>query len=70
MSDKIISVNGEDVPLTCATVEELLRQMSVDPSAKGFAVAVNQAVVVRGTWHTTELRAGDEVEIVKPFAGG
>lgn len=70
MAEETILVNGEAMPLTGATVEDLLRDMSVDPSARGFAVAVNQAVVVRAMWRKTELRAGDQVEIVKPFAGG
>jgi thiamine biosynthesis protein ThiS len=33
-------------------------------------VAVNGQVVPRHAWDATRLSAGDEIEIVKPFAGG
>ncbi len=38
--------------------------------ARGLAVAVNGAVVPRHAWDVTRLAPGDEVEIVKLFAGG
>ncbi len=43
---------------------------SVSSGARGVAVAVNGQVVPRHAWNTTRLSAGDEVEIVKLFAGG
>jgi sulfur carrier protein len=38
--------------------------------ARGLAVAVNGQVVPRHAWDATRLAPGDEVEIVKLFAGG
>ena len=66
----IIQVNGEARALTVGTVTELLRAEAVDPAAKGVAVALNGAVAPRPTWDETTLKPGDQIEIVKPFAGG
>ena len=65
-----IQVNGEPRPLSAATVVELLRQVSIDPAARGIAVALNGAVLPRRDWAATALGAGDQIEIVKPFRGG
>ena len=65
-----ILVNGEARALSVAPVADLLRAEAVDPAAKGVAVAVNGAVAPRPSWHRATLKAGDEIEIVKPFAGG
>ena len=65
-----IRVNGEGRPLSAATVVELLRQERLDPERRGIAVALNGAVVPRRAWPETALSPGDEIEIVKPFAGG
>jgi len=65
-----IRVNGQDRPLEVATVAELLRAEGVDPERRGVAVAVNGAVIRRSDWPSATLSPGDEVEIVKPFAGG
>ena len=65
-----IRVNGEEHSLRVGTVEELLRAKEIDPAARGVAVAVNGTVVPRREWLSTAVRNGDEVEIVRPFAGG
>ena len=65
-----IRVNGEERALSAATVDELLRQESIDPEAKGIAVAINGTVAPRRSWTETTLAAGDQIEIVKPFRGG
>ena len=65
-----IKLNGEDLTLAAATLPALLRVQSIDPLARGVAVAVNGAVVPRRRWQETSLRQGDQVEIVKPFTGG
>ncbi|MDX1574716.1 MAG: sulfur carrier protein ThiS [Kiloniellales bacterium] len=66
----VIRVNGEDRRLQVGTVLELLRAEGVDPGRRGVAVALNGAVVRRADWPGAALSPGDEVEIVKPFAGG
>ena len=65
-----IRVNGAPRPLTAATVAELLREEAIDLEARGIAVALNGRVAPRHAWAETTLKAGDEVEIVKPFKGG
>lgn len=70
MTALTIRVNGEQKSLHSDTIEALLAEMAIDPGARGLAVAVNGAVAPRAAWSTTRLRRDDEVEIVKPLAGG
>ena len=63
-------VNGEPRPLGDGTLAGLLEAEAVNTKARGVAVAVNGQVVPRHAWDATRLAAGDEVEIVKLFAGG
>ncbi len=65
-----IRVNGEERPWGAETVIGLLKATGVDPKTRGLAVALNGAVVPRHAWPETALSPGDEVEIVKLFAGG
>ncbi len=65
-----IRVNGEERPLGAGSVIGLLEATGVDPKTRGLAVAVNGAVVPRRAWGATALAPGDEIEIVKLFAGG
>ena len=64
-----VVVNGAFAPLV-ANVIELLEGVGVDPQARGVAVAVNGTVVPRRDWAQRTLVDGDQIEIVKPFAGG
>jgi sulfur carrier protein len=65
-----IRVNGQDEPLRAATLTALLEEKAVDTAQKGIAVALNGAVVPRAEWATTQLKAGDSVEIVRARQGG
>ncbi len=65
-----IRVNGEERQLATETLSALLDAEAVNPVGRGLAVAVNGQVVPRHAWDTTRLSAGDEIEIVKLFAGG
>ena len=80
-----LRVNGESRPLGDGTLAAVLAAAavtappvgtpsvsspSVSSGARGVAVAVNGQVVPRHAWNATRLSAGDEVEIVKLFAGG
>ena len=40
------------------------------PSPKGFAIALNGAVVRRDAWASTALRDGDRIEIIRAMQGG
>lgn len=70
MTTPTLRVNGETRTLCVHTIEELLAEMSVNPAARGVAVAVNGAVAPRSTWMSARLQGDDVVEIVKPLAGG
>ncbi len=63
-------VNGELRPLGDGTLIGLLEAEAVNTKGRGLAVAVNGHVVPRHAWDATRLAAGDEIEIVKLFAGG
>ena len=64
-----IRVNGQEENLRAASVAELLHARGID-GARGLAVALNGAVVPSNEWWNTPLRAGDDIEIVRPFGGG
>jgi sulfur carrier protein len=70
MTDALIRINGESEPLAAATLQALLAEKAVDTEQKGIAVAVNGAVVPRAAWPATQLKAGDNVEIVRARQGG
>lgn len=65
-----IILNGEKQRLQAGTILDLLLREALDPTKRGLAVALNGAVVSRRDWPETALRAGDRIEIVKPFSGG
>ncbi len=70
MSAPSLSVNDEPRPFGDGTLAAVLAAEAVDTEARGLAVAVNGQVVPRHAWDATRLAPGDEVEIVKLFAGG
>jgi thiamine biosynthesis protein ThiS len=64
-----IKLNGETYEMDeTATVSELLARLEIDP--RRVAVERNLAVLKRGTFDTTELADGDEIEIVNFVGGG
>ncbi len=65
-----IQVNGETRQFAAGSLRGLLEAEAVTTKSRGLAVAVNGQVVPRHAWDATRLAAGDEVEIVKLFAGG
>ena len=65
-----LKINGVDEEVAVTTIAQLLAARGIDPAARFLAVAVNGAVVRRGSWDEAELNAGDAVEIVRPLQGG
>ena len=66
-----IRVNGEEREFgELRTVADLLREMQIDPTQGGIAVAVNQAVVTRAHLSEAPVKDGDRVEIVHAVQGG
>lgn len=65
-----LTVNGEPRQLAAATVAEALAQLALPTGGRGFAVALNDALVTRGQWQTTPLAEGDRLELVRAVSGG
>jgi sulfur carrier protein len=65
-----LCINGVEEEVAAATLAELLALRGIDPAARFLAVARNGAVVRRAEWPTARLAVGDDIEIVRPFAGG
>jgi thiazole synthase len=66
---KKVFVNGEYRELgDDATVESVVHELGVDK--RGTAVAVNGEVIPRGEWAATELRDGQEIEVLHAVQGG
>jgi sulfur carrier protein len=64
-----ITLNGEPYDLPGpVTVAELLQQLQIDE--RRVAVELNVAVLKRGTFASTTIHEGDEVEIVNFVGGG
>jgi len=70
LGEASIRVNGEDEPLSVATLEALLAAKEIAPGRRGVAVALNGSVVPRTHWADTRLAGGDIVEIVLAKQGG
>jgi len=68
-SEMRLLVNGSArVATSGATVARLLETMG--DTRRGLAVAVNDAIVLRSAWTSTELTDGDRVEVLAPTRGG
>ncbi len=64
-----LTLNGAPEPLA-PSVPALLDRLGLDSQMKGLAIALNGAVLPRAAWADAPLKAGDDVEIVRPFQGG
>jgi sulfur carrier protein len=66
-----VLLNGEPrrLPLD-ATVETAVREAGVEREGRGVAVAVDGEVVPRGRWSDTELREGQQIEVLHAVQGG
>ena len=68
-----LNINGEARVSACRDLAELWRDETAEldlPDPKGFAIALNGAVVRRDAWAATPLSEGDEVEIIRAMHGG
>jgi sulfur carrier protein len=66
----LIRLNGEAQETTARDLAALLADLQVEKGAKGVAVARNGEVVPKSEWGRVALAVGDEIEVVKLFAGG
>lgn len=70
-----ITVNGELVAVEQpASVQDVVARTlpgtDAATSGRGVAVALNSEVVPRGSWGTTTIRPGDQIEILTATQGG
>lgn len=68
-----LNINGEDRDGAWNHLAALWRAETAGldlPNAKGFAIALNGAVVRRDAWATTALHEGDRIEIIRVMQGG
>ena len=68
-----LNVNGEARDCTWGDLADLWRAETAGldlPNPKGFAIALNGAVVRRDAWAATVLNDGDRVEIIRAMQGG
>ena len=63
-----VTVNGEAREISSVSVDALLGELEYEGTH--FAIAVNYDVVPKGRWAETELKAGDEIDIITPRQGG
>jgi sulfur carrier protein len=64
-----VTLNGEPRELPAgATVETAVRALGGD--GRGVAVALDGEVVPRGSWASTEVREGQQLEILRAVQGG
>jgi len=66
----VITINGERRELgERATIDAAVRAAGA-PDGRGVAVALDGEVVPRGEWATTEVRDGQQVEVLHAVQGG
>ena len=63
-----VTVNGEQREISSASVDALLGEL--DYEGTHFAIALNYDVVPKSRWADTQLKSGDEIEIITPRQGG
>ena len=63
-----VTVNGEQREIAADSVAALLSEL--DYEGTHFAIALNYDVVPKSRWAETEIKSGDEIEIITPRQGG
>jgi sulfur carrier protein len=63
-----VIVNGEQREISADHVDALLSELEYEGTH--FAIALNYDVLPRSAWSQTQLKNGDEIEIITPRQGG
>ena len=63
-----VTVNGEPREIASLSLDKLLGEL--DYEGTHFAIAVNYDVLPKSRWAETQLKSGDEIEIITPRQGG
>jgi sulfur carrier protein len=63
-----VIVNGEPREIASSNVDALLSELEYEGTH--FAIAVNYDVLPKSKWTETQIKNGDEIEIITPRQGG
>ena len=63
-----VTVNGEQREISASRVDALLSELEYEGTH--FAIALNYDVLPRSKWAQTQIKNGDEIEIITPRQGG
>jgi sulfur carrier protein len=63
-----VTINGEVREIASSRIDALLGEL--DYEGTHFAIAVNYDVLPKSRWGETQIKAGDEIEIITPRQGG
>ena len=63
-----VTINGEQREIASSRVDALLSELDYEGSH--FAIALNFDVLPKSRWAETQLKPGDEIEIITPRQGG
>ena len=63
-----VIINGKEREIAATRLDALLGELEFEGTH--FAIAVNYDVLPKGRWAETQLKAGDEIEIITPRQGG
>ena len=63
-----VTINGETREIAATRIDALLSELEYEGSH--FAIALNFDVLPKSRWAETQLKAGDEIEIITPRQGG
>lgn len=65
-----VHINGKEYKFEHAlSIEEILKELDIQQD-QGIAVALNDTVVSRNHFSNTEVKDGDNLEIIHAVAGG
>jgi sulfur carrier protein len=63
-----VTINGEAREVNASRVDALLSELEYEGTH--FAIAVNYDVLPKSRWAETQIKSGDEIEIITPRQGG
>lgn len=69
----MLIINGKARESASTNVAELWREETSElnlPDPKGYAIALNGAVIRKDRWPSTALSDGDRIEILRAMQGG
>jgi sulfur carrier protein len=66
----VVTLNGQRRELHEPATVEVAVHAAGAPDGRGVAVALDGEVVPRGEWATTEVREGQQVEVLRAVQGG